>query len=97
MLKPTSLIMGALRGTIYDFEEIGDELPLHTHADLDVHISIVGRGKFLIFGNGWEQEAGTGAVMDWEPGNYHGFKALEPNSRLINILKVMYNGPQTTV
>jgi hypothetical protein len=92
MLKTTTLMMGSLNGTIYDFEDVGDELPLHVHTNLDVHISIVGRGKFLIFGHGWEQESASGAVLDWEPGNYHGFRALEPNSRLINIVKGGTNG-----
>ena len=29
----------------------------------------------------------TGAVLDWEVGQWHGFVALEPNTRLVNIVK----------
>ena len=79
--------IGKLSGTIYDFEKIGDELALHVHTEHDVHISIVARGSVKAFGDGWETVANTGAVLDWEPGVYHGFIALEPNSRLVNIIK----------
>ena len=27
------------------------------------------------------------AVLDWEVGQWHGFTALEPNTRLVNIIK----------
>jgi quercetin dioxygenase-like cupin family protein len=81
------LALGKLTGTIYDFENAGDELERHTHGEADVHISIVARGSVKIFGDGWETLANTGAVLDWEPGVYHGFVALEPNTRLVNIVK----------
>ena len=53
----------------------------------DIHISIVARGKVKAFGDGWETKASAGAVLDWEVGQYHGFIALEPNTRLVNIIK----------
>lgn len=91
--KPMSI--GKLSGTIYDFEEVGDELPLHFHNETDAHISIVARGKLKVFTaesheaqHSWEGEISTGAVLDWEAGQWHGFTALEPNTRLINIIKV---------
>ncbi len=87
MLTDKPLALGKLNGTIYDFSEVGDELPRHVHSVIDIHISIVARGRFLTFGDGWEQEISCGMVLDWEPGVYHGFKALEPDSRLINIIK----------
>lgn len=83
--KPFTL--GKLNGTIYDFENVGDELEAHTHNESNVHISIVARGKFYAYGYDWEKEVSSGAVLDWKPGVYHGFKSLEPNSRLINIQK----------
>lgn len=76
-----------LNGTIYDFENINDELAMHTHDATTVHISIVARGKFLIYNDNWEKEFSAGAFLDWDPGVYHAFKSLEPNSRLINIQK----------
>jgi len=87
LLHPSPLALGKLRGTIYDFDNVGDELERHTHTELDVHISIVARGSFKASGDGWETEIKTGALLDWEPGVYHAFVALEPNSRLINIQK----------
>lgn len=87
MLSDRHISYGKLTGTIYDFPEVGDELPRHTHGTDDVHITIVARGRLLAFGDGWEREVASGAILDWEPGIYHGFKALEPNSRLVNIIK----------
>jgi quercetin dioxygenase-like cupin family protein len=81
------LISGNLVGVVYDFENTGDELPRHNHNENDIHISIVARGRIRAFGDGWEIEAPSGAVLDWEPGQYHGFIAIEPNSRLVNIVK----------
>jgi len=87
LLSDRPLAFGKLVGTIYDFAEVGDELPRHTHDTSDVHISIVARGRLLAFGEGWEREVASGAILDWEPGVYHGFRALEPASRLVNIVK----------
>lgn len=89
MLQSKPLEIGKLRGTIYDFSNVGDELALHVHTEDDVHISIVASGRLKAFGaNGaWETEASAGAVLDWQPGQYHGFIALEPNTRLVNIIK----------
>lgn len=81
------LATGNLSGTIYDFREVGDVLPLHTHGDKDVHISIVARGTLLCHGDRGDQVVAAGEVIDWKPGEHHGFKALEPNSRLVNIIK----------
>jgi quercetin dioxygenase-like cupin family protein len=79
--------MGKLNGTIYDFPEINDVLPMHTHTEADVHITVVARGSFKAYGKGWEKEVITGNVLDWAPNDPHEFIALEPNSRLVNILK----------
>ena len=73
---------------VYDFPEAGDELPLHNHDETTVHITIVQRGSFDVFGPSWELKADAfnNSVLDWQPGQPHGFKALEPNSRIINIV-----------
>lgn len=83
------LTMGDLTGTIYDFEVAGDELERHTHTAKDVHISIVARGSFNCVGDGWTKTLKTGAIVDWKPGVYHAFIALEANSRLVNIVKMV--------
>ena len=89
MLQEKNIVLGKLTGVIYDFPEVGDELPIHVHGENDIHISIVARGKLKAFGTDgtWETEASAGAVLDWEVGQYHGFIALEPNTRLVNIHK----------
>lgn len=89
MLRERPLALGKLTGTIYDFEYEGDELPLHVHGPSDIHISIVARGSVRAFGpdGAWEITASSGAVLDWEVGQWHGFIALEPNTRLVNIIK----------
>jgi len=88
-LHERPLAIGNLTGKIYDFDVVGDELPLHVHGEHDIHISIVARGSVQAFGQdgAWELVAHTGAVLDWEVGQWHGFLALEPNTRLVNIVK----------
>lgn len=87
MLIDNHFEYGKLKGIIYDFQEIGDVLPGHAHDTDTVHITIIGKGKFKVIGDSWEHILTNGAILDWEPGIYHAFEALEPNSRLINILK----------
>jgi len=88
-LHERPLAIGKLTGVIYDFDVVGDELPLHVHGPYDIHISIVARGSVRAFGpdGAWESVATTGAVLDWQVGQWHGFVALEPNTRLINVVK----------
>jgi len=81
------LAFGKLSGVIYDFREVGDVLPLHTHGPTDVHISIVARGSFHCHGDRGDLTLSSGDVLDWRPGEHHGFKALEAGSRLVNIIK----------
>jgi quercetin dioxygenase-like cupin family protein len=84
-MKPFQL--GDLAGTIYDFEQSGDVLPMHEHDEKTVHISIIARGSFKAHGDGWEIMAKSGDVLDWNPFEPHEFVALEPNSRLVNLPK----------
>jgi hypothetical protein len=88
-LHERQIAFGKLTGIIYDFDVVGDELPLHVHGPTDIHISIVARGTIYAFGpdGSWGTKAETGTILDWEVGQYHGFTALEPNTRLINIVK----------
>lgn len=78
---------GPLQVTIYDFENEGDILDMHTHGEDDVHISIIARGSLSVFTPNSDRTLKNGAVLDWQAGEWHGFKALEPKSRLINIVK----------
>lgn len=88
MLQNKPLRFGVIDGTIYDFPEAGDVLPMHSHEEVDTHITIVARGSFRILGDGWEKVYSAGDVMDWAPNQQHEFVALEPNSRCVNIRKV---------
>jgi quercetin dioxygenase-like cupin family protein len=87
MMQTIPIQYGIIGGTIYDFPEVGDTLPMHTHTDADVHISIVAKGSFRAHGEGWERTLVCGNVVDW-PAHYpHEFVALEAGSRLVNIRK----------
>jgi len=87
MLKNTQIEMGDLRGTIYDFLEVNDVLPMHSHDSTTVHITIVARGSFKVNSLTWEKTVTAGNVIDWQSNQSHEFIALEPNSRIVNIIK----------
>jgi quercetin dioxygenase-like cupin family protein len=87
MMESKPATYGKINGTIYDFSEVGDVLPMHTHTDENVHISIVARGSFRAYGDRWHHTLGCGDIVDWPAHQAHEFIALEPNSRLVNIVK----------
>lgn len=72
---------------VYDFPEEGDILPMHSHHFSDNHITIIARGRIFVRTDTWEQEIPVGTILDWDVGEKHEFVSLEPNSRIINILK----------
>ena len=84
-LVSKTFVIDDLSGTIYDFERIGDLLPMHEHTQINNHISIVSRGSFMARGKSWTRELRLGAVVQWEPHDPHEFEALEPLSRLVNV------------
>lgn len=83
----TPLSLGSLRGAVHDFAETGDTLPMHSHTESDVHITVVARGSFRVHGPGWERVVRSGDVLDWRPHDPHEFVALEAASRIVNIIK----------
>jgi len=87
MLQPSPVTFGRLNGFLYDFPVTGDTLPMHTHDEATTHISIVSKGSFKAHGDGWDMTLVTGNVVDWPANQAHEFIALEPDSRLINIVK----------
>jgi quercetin dioxygenase-like cupin family protein len=89
MLLSKQIQIGSIGGVIYTFEDMGDTLEMHSHqmAPETNHITIVCRGKVRVFGVGWEKEANAGDIFDWKDDQWHGFEALEPNCKLINIRK----------
>lgn len=94
MLQQVLRNFGNLSLNIMDFQDVGDRLPMHNHAEDTVHITIVSRGSLRIHGDGWEIIARAGDIIDWQPGKRHEFVALEPDSRCVNIPKnVLSSGP----
>ena len=87
MMKMEPKQFGKLNGALYSFEEIGDTLPMHDHSEGGVHVTFILNGSFRIHGGGWEMVRKAGDFIDWEPGQFHEFIALEPNSRCLNMLK----------
>lgn len=91
-LLNTPLAVGDLRGTVYTFEKVGDTLPMHTHTDRDVHVTIVARGRVRISGPViGDGIFSAGAVVDNDAPLTHEIVALEDDSRVVNIIK-KYSG-----
>jgi quercetin dioxygenase-like cupin family protein len=79
--------LGDIKGTMYDFEKVGDVLDKHVHTENDVHITIVARGKIKAYSHDWEKEAVAGQLIDFRPGEPHEIMALEDGTRIFNIIK----------
>jgi len=88
LAKPLSGF-GDLKGTIYDFENVGDVISKHVHDEETVHITIVCRGRIKAYSHDWEREAIAGQIIDFRAGEPHEIAALEENTRVINIVKKM--------
>ena len=86
-MRNTSFKAGKLSGTVHDFEMAGDLLPMHEHDERTNHVTVVARGSFRVHGQNWERILTAGDFVDFEPYDPHEFIALEPRSRLVNILK----------
>jgi quercetin dioxygenase-like cupin family protein len=87
IVTPIPIAFGKLRGAIYDFPEAGDILPMHSHDDMSAHITVVAKGKVKVTAGDWVYEAESGKVIDLPANQEHEFIALEPNSRIVNIIK----------
>jgi quercetin dioxygenase-like cupin family protein len=79
--------LGDIKGSMYDFEKVGDVLTKHVHTENDVHITIVARGKIKAYSHDWEKEAIAGQLLDFRVGEPHEIMALEDNTRIFNIIK----------
>ena len=77
---------GAFAANVFDFANAGDVLPMHVHDATDAHYSIVARGSLVVNGIGWEKTLHSGDIIKIEPGQYHGFTALEPRTRVVNAI-----------
>lgn len=84
-------MFGDLRATIYFYENVGDELPVHVHDETTNHVTVISIGSFRCTGNpAIEGSVLTqGMVVDWPANQPHGFVALEPGCKMIQIGKSM--------
>ena len=64
MLATAKRNFGRLQGTIYDFPETGDTLPMHNHDENSVHITIVSKGSFRVHGNDFDITIKAGDVVE---------------------------------
>lgn len=87
MLKMTERKIGRLSSLIYEFEVAGDVLPMHTHGEDDVHMTIINKGRFKIITDTYEREVAPGQIMDWRVGEPHEIVSLEDDARIVNIFK----------
>lgn len=87
IVSPHLIEFGKLKGAIYDFPNVGDVLPKHTHNELTAHITIVAKGKVKVTSGDWVYEAECGKVIDLPANEEHEFVALESDSRIVNIIK----------
>lgn len=79
-------------GTAYLLENAGDEFPVHTHDESTIHYTILAYGSVRCTGrhsiDGVVLKAKPGGtIVNWQPGEPHGFVALEDGATLVNILK----------
>lgn len=81
--------LGDIRGAMYTFEKAGDVLSKHNHTESDAHITIVARGKLKAYSHDWQLEAVAGQLLDFRAGEPHELMALEDNTRIFNIIKMM--------
>lgn len=94
LAKQTPLLgFGDIRGVMFDFDKAGDILEKHNHAEDDVHITIVARGKIKASSHDWEQEAVAGQLLDFRPFEPHEIVALEDGTRIFNITKKAITKP----
>jgi len=88
--------VGDLVGVVYTFENEGDILPKHSHTEVSAHITIVCSGRIKAYSHDWEIEAVPGQVLNFLANQPHEFKALEPNTKIVNIVKT-HNGDNEQV
>lgn len=89
MAAPTLKLLtpGTLQVSVYDFAAAGDILPMHVHDAATAHIIIVLRGAIIVRTPSKSETFGSGDILDTQPGEPHEFEAVEPRTRIANIVK----------
>ena len=78
---------GDLCGTMYNMSEAGDAVQKHAHGEKDNHITIVAKGRLKVVTDSGEAEYAAGSIIDFVVGEGHELIALDPNTRIFNIIK----------
>jgi len=87
LTRSQPLEQGKLFGVTFLFENVGDGLPLHSHPEGEAHITLVRSGRLRILRpDGKHEEVGPGAFKCFAPDELHGYEALEPCSKITNII-----------
>jgi quercetin dioxygenase-like cupin family protein len=89
MLSSKKLQVGDIDGLIYDFSEAGDQIDKHIHGKQDAHIIIVAKGSVKVYSHDWETIAQAGDILNMAEEQPHAVVSLEPNTKIINILKTL--------
>lgn len=77
-------------------EKEGDKLPMHTHVEKTIHITIIMEGKVKIHGPTFEKTFSKGEICEFEENEYtHEIIALEDNTVFLNISKYYQNDEPT--
>tara|TARA_R110000868_G_scaffold353933_3_gene615164 strand:- start:102 stop:518 length:417 start_codon:yes stop_codon:yes gene_type:complete len=77
-------------------ENVGDKLPMHSHIEDTIHITIIMEGKVKISGPTFEKYFSKGEICDFEEHEYtHEIEALEDNSVFLNISKKYQSNEMT--
>lgn len=87
MLSSKPLVVGQLNGLIYEFSEVGDEIPKHIHTKQDAHIIIVCKGSVKVYSHDWEKIAVAGDILNLAEDQPHAVVSLEADSKIVNVLK----------
>jgi len=85
MLNHKDVLFGNLKCIIYDFENVDDILPEHSHSEPATHITICCRGRVLVKTPDWNKVLETGDIIQFFPNQRHSVTALEANSKIINV------------
>ena len=98
MIQEQRFIQSDIIGTIYDFPEVGDKIPMHSHDTGTEHLTIFCHGKFrvtMVRGDKSRvtQDYGPGAVVNFAKDLPHEIAALEAPARVFNMMTHMVFTP----
>jgi hypothetical protein len=88
MLKNKQIPVKEMNVIEITLEHVGDTLPMHTHQEGNIHITVLLKGKLKIHGPHFETFLSEGDVYDFKENEYtHELIALEDNTVFLNITK----------